>query len=83
MNVLTGILIIAGLIAWYRYSIWRHPYRRCTHCGGRGTHSDPAFRGAYGNCHYCKDQRLIRFGVRIFTPSVYRDIQAGKRGRNY
>lgn len=88
---LAGLAVVTGYCAWYRYSIGRRPYRPCWWCRGSGWRSgiDPGNDSEYkrtpiGRCWVCHGRKSqVRWGVRVLTPSVYRDIRAGKRGRNY
>jgi hypothetical protein len=82
-----GWLLLAAVIAAgaYRYSLWRHPYRPCPRGCKSGSHVDTAvFRKAFGNCWYCHGKgKKVRWGVRLLAPGTYRDITAGRHGRNY
>ena len=80
-------LILLGLAAAavYRYSLWRHPYRKCPRGCKGGDHVDTTvFRGTFGRCLLCHGSgKSIRLGVRLFTPGTAREIRAGRHGRNY
>lgn len=82
-GVLWGVLVVAGMGGWYRWSIGRYPLRGCWRCG-RGYKSDPVASGAFGRCWVCKGTgRRVRWGVVAFRHGTYQAIKSGKHGRNY
>jgi hypothetical protein len=88
---LLSLAVAAGYALWYGWSVRRRPYRPCWWCHGSGWRSgiDPGNdskhdRSPLGRCWVCRGTKTqVRWGVRWFTPSVHKQIQAGKRGRNY
>ena len=82
---MAGLALIAvAAFGAYWFSVWRHPYRSCTSCGGSKAHRDQQFTGAWGRCHSCDGSgKRVRWGVRVLTPGAYRAITAGRKGKNY
>jgi hypothetical protein len=80
------ILVIAAVIMLaYLWSLKRHPYRSCRHCGGSKNHLDKNWQGAFGRCIWCSRTPgiRIRWGVRLLMRGTCRDIRAGNRGKYY
>ena len=66
-----AVVLAAG---GYRYSLYRHPTRKCHGCGGTGTHRAFVWRYAKGPCTTktvigpraeCDRGRVPRWGVRL------------------
>jgi hypothetical protein len=71
-----AVLVLAA--GGYRYSLWRHPTRKCHSCGGSGKHSGALFSYASGPCTgktvlpprgECSNGRVPRWGVRLLKLS--------------
>jgi hypothetical protein len=69
------LVAVAAAAGGYRYSLWRHPTRKCHGCGGTGRHKAGLFRYAGGECvtrtvigprAQCQNGRVPRWGVRLF-----------------
>jgi hypothetical protein len=72
--ILAAVLVLAA--AGYRYSLWRHPTRKCHGCGGTGRHRAAVFRHGEGPCvmttiigprAQCDGGRVPRWGVRLLN----------------
>lgn len=70
--LLAAAVVLAA--AGYRYSLWRHPVRRCHYCGGAGRHQGAVWSYAAGPCRawtflpprvQCDGGRIPRWGLRL------------------
>jgi hypothetical protein len=71
-----AVAVVTLAAGGYRYSLWRHPTRKCHSCGGAGKHSGALFSYASGPCRGrtlipprvpCKGGRVDRWGLRLIN----------------
>jgi hypothetical protein len=59
------VLYVLGVTGGYAYSCWRHPWRPCGRCGGRGKHRGALWTYADAPCRGCGGSgRRLRLGAR-------------------
>jgi hypothetical protein len=52
--VLLILLVAGGIWIYWRFDVSHHPYRPCSHCGGRRTNAGSRSRSrAWGLCRKC------------------------------
>jgi hypothetical protein len=77
LAVCAVLAVAAGGWGW---SMWRHPWRRCFHCGGSGMHRGAL--GVAGRCRCCGGKKAhVRLDVRMLTPGRAERLRKGDTGR--
>ncbi len=63
LGLVTAVLFALG----YMVSLYIHPYRKCSSCGGSGKHSGTMFTHSFRTCRTCNgSSRQPRLGARVF-----------------
>jgi hypothetical protein len=85
LGVAAVALAALAALGVFAADVWYAPWKACGSCKGGKTHgSFLGITNVRGRCWKCKGAgQFPRLSVRILMPGTYREMKAGRAGRNH